>query len=185
MNVYDFDETIYPKNSPREFFFWLTKKYPRLKWQLPKLIFLGILYLLKIIKHQTYVQIFYHSFVPYIDPEQEARIFWDEHYQFIEKWYLDQKHANDLISSASPEFLIAPIADKLNLSYQASRVDTKTGDILGAENYHREKVRRFKEAYPKQKIAQFYSDSLSDAPMAQLAQSAYLVKKGTVKDWPF
>ena len=38
-----------------------------------------------------------------------------------------------------------------------------------------EKARRLHEAYPDAQIAEFYSDSRSDSPLAELAEHAYLV----------
>ena len=39
----------------------------------------------------------------------------------------------------------------------------------------RKKVRRLHETYPDVEIAEFYSDSRSDSPLAELAEHAYLV----------
>ena len=36
-------------------------------------------------------------------------------------------------------------------------------------------MRRLHEAYPEVQIAEFYSDSRSDSPLAELAERAYLV----------
>ena len=52
------------------------------------------------------------------------------------------------------------------------------------ENCHdTEKVRRFRALYPDAEIDEFYSDSLSDSPLAELAGKAFLVKKGRLSEW--
>ena len=38
--------------------------------------------------------------------------------------------------------------------------------------------------YPNTEVGEFYSDSLSDTPMAKLAQRAYLVKGSEFFPWP-
>ena len=50
-----------------------------------------------------------------------------------------------------------------------------TGKTDGKNCHGAEKVRRLHEAYPDVQIAEFYSDSRSDSPLAELAERAYLV----------
>ena len=50
-----------------------------------------------------------------------------------------------------------------------------TGKTDGENCHGAEKVRRLHEAYPEVQIAEFYSDSRSDSPLAELAERAYLV----------
>ena len=47
-----------------------------------------------------------------------------------------------------------------------------------------QKVKRFRALYPQGRVERFYSDSLSDSPMASLAEKAYLVTKGECVLWP-
>ena len=100
--------------------------------------------------------------------------FWETHEKNLKKWYLEQKKADDLIISASPEFLLLPICDKLEIKVIASRVDKFTGKTEGENCWGEEKVRRFNEAGGG-KIDEFYSDSYSDTPLALLADKAFLV----------
>ena len=44
-------------------------------------------------------------------------------------------------------------------------------------------MRRFRERYPDGHVEEFYSDSYSDTPMAELAEHAYLVKGDTLREW--
>ena len=79
--------------------------------------------------------------------------------------------------------MLKPICDQLGVSLIASIVDPLTGH--SEENcYGPAKVKRFKEVYGEAKVEAFYSDSLSDTPMALLADKAYLVKDDLIVEWP-
>ena len=113
--------------------------------------------------------------------------FWDEHEGRIAKWYLDIRRPDDLIISASPEFVVKPMADRLGVGLIATPMDKRTAYLEPGKNcYGEEKVRKFYELHPDAVTEAFYSDSFSDAPMARIAQSAYLiVNKGqTPVPWP-
>lgn len=66
----------------------------------------------------------------------------------------------------------------------ASEVNPLTGELLGSNCRGEEKVKRFNEVYPNETIDDFYSDSLSDLPLARMAHKAYLVKNQKVCSWP-
>ena len=83
-----------------------------------------------------------------------------------------------------PEFLLAPIAAQLGARLIASRVDPFTGQYDGENCHGAEKVRRFQAEFGGARPDAFYSDSLSDAPMARLATRAYLVRGERVLPWP-
>ena len=104
----------------------------------------------------------------------------------IKKFYLNQQKDDDVIISASPEFLLEPICQSLGIRFlMASRVDKNTG-VYDGENCHgKEKVRRFCEIFPNGKIGEFYSDSYSDTPLAEIAEKAFIVKGETLEDWKF
>ena len=61
--------------------------------------------------------------------------------------------------------------------------DDVTGKTDGENCHGAEKVRRLHEAYPDVEIAEFYSDSRSDSPLAELAEHAYLVHGQTRTPW--
>ena len=62
-------------------------------------------------------------------------------------------------------------------------MDRHTGETEGENCHGEEKVRRLREAYPEVEIREFYSDSLSDTPLAKLADKAYLVKGQELLPW--
>ena len=108
--------------------------------------------------------------------------FWQSHEKNLKGWYLDQKRDDDLIISASPEFLLTPICEKLGVRLIASRVDKFSGKTDGENCWGEEKVKRF-DAAGGGKIDEFYSDSRSDTPLALLAEKAFIVKGNILEDF--
>ena len=87
--------------------------------------------LLKRIDRTTMKQNFYRMFTGY-DAEGLLEEFWDKHQHKIFPWYPGQQEETDIIISASPEFLLQPICDRLGIRHlMASRVDPKTGKYTG------------------------------------------------------
>lgn len=182
MNVYDFDKTIYDGDSTIDFYLYTLKKKPFLILLLPYSVLYFILYKLHIVSKHKFKEVFFF-FVKYInDLEKFINEFWNIKDVKIKKWYLDSKKKTDIIISASPEFLLKPICDKLNVNLIATIVDPKTGKIEGENCYGENKVIRFKE-YTTKKINKFYSDSYSDNPMALISKKAYIVNKNDINDW--
>ena len=62
-------------------------------------------------------------------------------------------------------------------------MDKHTGETEGENCHGEEKVRRLHEAFPEVEIAEFYSDSQSDAPLARIADKAFLVKGQDLLPW--
>ena len=184
MNVYDFDKTIYKGDSTLDFYFWCVKRNPFIILVLP-IQFLGfLLYKLKL-KDKDYFKQKFYFFLKYINySESIIDEFWREKIYKITDWYLSQKEDTDIIISASPEFLLKPLEKKLDINKViASKVDPMTGKLLSKNCYGEEKVIRFLEIYKNKKIHKFYSDSLSDIPLAKLAKVSFLVnqKKNSIK----
>lgn len=182
INVYDFDKTIYDGDSTVDFYLYCLKRKKSLICFLPIQIMGMILYILGI-KEKEYFKEKFFSFlkkVPNVD--LYVKEFWKEKDKNIKSWYLDQKEKTDIIISASPEFLLKPMKQKLKIDkIIASKVDKKTGKFLSKNCHDTEKVTRFNEEVKNKKIAKFYSDSMSDKPMMDLAEDAYLVKKNEVQ----
>ena len=127
---------------------------------------------------------FYSFFKSITNVQQMVDMFWKNEKHRIKDWYLAQQKDNDLIISASPEFLLQPICKELGIKHLiASKVDMYTGQYTGKNCYSDEKVKRFTAEYPNEKIQEFYSDSYSDEPLAKLAEKAYIVKKNQLLNW--
>ena len=65
----------------------------------------------------------------------------------------------------------------------ASCVDKKTGKYEGVNCHGKEKVRRFYEVYEDVEIEEFYSDSYSDTPLAEISKKSYMVVGDMLYPW--
>lgn len=186
MNVYDFDETIFLPDSSYWFLRYCLRHYPRAVCRtLPGVLVQFVLYSAGGKKDAGKLKESLFSFLNRLDSvERIVQEFWDENFWRIEDWYLEQKRSDDLIISASPEFLLRPAAERLGVSLIATPMDPYSGRIIGKNCHDHEKVRRFLEHYPADSVENFYSDSLSDAPMAALAKQAWMVKDHLCLPWP-
>lgn len=183
MNVYDFDGTIYNGDSTVDFYFYALKVNPSLLRYLPKQIVGFVLYGMKRIDKTRLKEEFF-SFLTAINAEELAESFWQRNKSKIYDWYLEQQESEDIIISASPEFLLRPICQRLGVDHLiASKVEPDSGKFIDGNCRGKEKVRRLQVEYNINHIDEFYSDSKSDLPLAKIADTAFLVKRGTIKSW--
>lgn len=183
MNVYDFDGTIYHGDSTVDFFLFALRRNPGLIRYVPKQATGFLLYGLKRIGKTELKEAFF-AFLAGIDTQTLAEDFWAQNESKIFPWYRDQQQPEDILISASPEFLLKPICRRLGIRHLiASKVDEKTGKFSGGNCRGEEKVRRLAAEYHVTHIDRFYSDSHSDLPLAQIADEAYLVKNSAVSHW--
>ncbi len=185
MNAYDFDQTIFYPDSSYCFVKYCLRHYPRAVLRAVRpTAFAALLCLMKRADTKTLKEAVF-SFLPRLDNvEQIVKDFWEAHRACLEDWYLRQRREDDLILSASPEFLLSPICEELGVRLIATPMDPYTGRIHGLNCHDEEKVRRFSLEYPDASVENFYSDSLADTPMARIAEHAYLVKRGSLQPWP-
>ncbi len=185
MNVYDFDKTIYHRNSTADFLFYCLKKHPRILLCLPRQLKGFLLYGLKIIDI-TEMKKYLYSFLAHLDDvDRDLADFWDNNINRVHRWYLEKHQPDDLVISGSPYFLVEGACRRLNISHLiASEVDKKTGEVLKPNCSRSQKVIELREqGYDESQIGEFYSDSHSDDPLAKLARKAYLVKGEQLRPW--
>mgnify|MGYP002869099413 CR=1 FL=1 len=182
MNVYDFDKTIYPADSTARFYLWCLRHYPACRRTLPTTA-LAFFCMGVRLRPKTRCKELFYRFLRHVPADAPER-FWSEHLPEIRPWYLSQRQPDDLVISASPEFLLRPVAEAVGFALIASRVDPSTG-LYDGENCHgAEKVRRLREQCGADAaIDGFWSDSRSDAPMAALAAHAHIVQGDIILDW--
>ena len=185
MNAYDFDGTIYRGDSSVDFFIFCLSRYPWLALFLPYQIAMILAYKLHLCSKEQEKSAFF-SFLRLVpDVPSALTAFWKKNQDKIESWYLARKQTNDVVISASPEFLLVPICQQMNIDRLiASKVNSRTGSFESKNCKGEEKVRRFKKLFAHATINSFYSDSESDRPMAQLAEKAFQLEKGNLKEWP-
>ena len=186
MNLYDFDETIYDGDSTRDFVLYCYKNYPRTLAYLPRQLAAVTSYMAGKIDKTTFKERYFSMFAAVPDIDSALADFWDSHADRIMRYYPRQARQDDVVISASPEFIVRPLCERLGLTHViASDVDKFTGHFNGANCYGAEKVRRLEEAgYDLGEVEQVYSDSLSDTPIAELGQEAFIVHKdGSLGPW--
>lgn len=182
-NVYDFDKTILQKDSSVEFYKFCLKKKPSILKYIFYQLFFFVLYVFSIIDKTTFKSHIFIFLKSFDDIDSLLKEFWEKNKQYVNDWYKEKHQDTDIIISASPYFLLKPMCDELGIkNLIASDVDSKTGKFLRANCYGKEKVNRLKE-FGEVEIGDFYSDSKSDQPLADLATKAYLVKKSGIYKW--
>ena len=186
MNVYDFDGTIYYPDCTISFAVWCANRHPKLWFTFAPKAFSSLIQYNKGKLERYKFERQFFSFLGMIDDfDEQIEKFWDKHEKRISAWYLAQKKPDDLIISASPDCIIAPIARRLGVAYIASKYDREAGVFVSNLMFAREKAHYIREqGFPM--IENFYSDSLSDTPLALCAEKAHLVtnKAQKVNDWP-
>lgn len=183
MNIYDFDGTIYDGDSTIDFFIFSLKKKPAIIVCIPEQMLAFFRYKLGKIGKTEFKELFL-CFVKRIDVQKYVDEFWERYDKNIMSWYLKQQKTDDVIISASPEFLLKPICDRLGIRLLiATKYNINTGRIIGKNCRGTEKVKRLNREFPDVVVDSFYSDSDSDLPLAKLSNNAYKVKHGVVKQW--
>lgn len=184
MNAYDFDHCIYAGDCTIDFYRFCLKRKPALLRYLPRQIWGFLLFAFAFISKTEFKERFF-CFLQGVDDLQNALdAFWATNKEKIYGWFFERRSDNELIISASPEFLLQPVCQMLGVKHLiASRVDPQTGKFTGENCYGAEKPKRLLEALGISAVETFYSDSLSDSPMAQIAQTSYIVRKGALTPW--
>lgn len=185
MNAYDFDKTIYHYDSTITFYLWCLRRYPRIALKWPRLIKDALLFRTGRIDKRAFVERF-HAYLRNVpDVAGEVERFWDRHMAFMHAWYRRTHRTDDILLSASPLFLVEPAAKRLGIhTVFASPLNPATCRYEGERCHGEGKVRLLRAALPDIEIDEFYSDSLSDAPMAKIAGKAWLVDGEALSPWP-
>lgn len=185
MNVYDFDKTIYKNDSTADFYFFSIKRHPSIILLLPHLAYSAFLWMTGRINKTAFKERFYKFLTKIPDIDSDVEKFWDKNEHKIKKFYKRRRQSDDVIISASPEFLLKPICRRLEINHlYASEVDKKSGIYSGENCWGREKVNRFYKAFGENAVIdKFYSDSLSDTPLADIALKSFIVSGNRIIPW--
>lgn len=186
MNVYDFDGTIFYTDCTIGFGLWCMNRHPGLWFTyFPKAVKAFIQHKRGEIPNYLMQRIVFSYLTQIDDFDEQIERYWDKYEKKISKWYLDQKKPDDLIISASPDCIIGPIAKRLGVNFIATEYNRKYGVFMNNLMYAKEKAKYIIDhGFPV--IDNFYSDSLTDTPIALFAEKAYLVTDGATKvnEWP-
>ena len=199
LSVYDFDKTIYNGETLNDFYrFYLIKK----PWKIYTVIFqlwYFLLYVLKIINLEKLKE----NFLRFLNGENTGELkklireFWEKKESKINPWVKDEilknkKETEILVAiSASPTFLII---DRLRL--MGFDVVIGTDFLFESTKFHSHITSKNCKNYEKVKrldkwaednniqydIVNFYSDSIADKPLFDLAEHKYWIKKGILEN---
>ena len=175
MNGYDFDDTILKGNSMVRFSVFCTLRLPYLILFLPVIVIASLLYSVRILNKNRYLHMisWFVALVPHT--EKFVNKFWDKNMKHIKSWYLNQKRDDDVVISASPQFLAGEACKRLGITCLGTPLSPISARLHGAHNYAENKVDTYKENFGDTLLATYYSDSLSDTPMFMLAEKGYFV----------
>lgn len=183
LTVYDFDGTIYDGDSTFDFIKFLMKKDKSIILHIPKMGLYLIKYKLKLITKETMKECFFEIFNKFDNIDDLVNEFWTINNNKLKNFFTNKKsHKNDIIASASPIFLLEPIAKYYKVKYLfASPVDKKTGKYNGVNCHGVEKVRLINNKYKDCIIEEMYSDdAIADKPLLEIANKSYIVKKNKI-----
>lgn len=185
MNVYDFDNTIYDGESVVDFYLFLLKKNPKLISILPKMIEMLIRYKMCRITSAELIetaQRYAARLIVYARDKNVISEFWNKRQGRIKRFYIENQKSDDVILSASCSFLIDEMCKRLGIkTVIASDVDLETGEIRRI-CFRDKKPEIFNEYFPDAEIDGFYTDSMNDKPMFDMAKRVYLVKGNKIKE---
>lgn len=184
IDVYDFDKTLYEKDSTVQFYIFCLRKNKSIIKYLPFQIINFILYKLKIVKKVVFKERFFVFLKLLKNVDQYVDEFWKLNEKYIRKNILEKSNNPKYVISASPEFLLEKICNSIGIDKLiASKVDKNTGEFLSENCYGEEKVNRLKEEDKNFKIENFYTDSITDKFLANISEKSYLITKGGIKEW--
>lgn len=180
MNVYDFDNTIYSGESAIDFFVYFLKRDPKLLAYLPKVMKAIARYKAQKIsidealsEYGTLVEDYCRSIE---NLDEHIRCFWDKNIGKIKPFYFRLRKEDDVILSAGFDIVLAEMGRRMNIkNIVATETDRENFKIVNF-CFRENKVKAFKAHYPDVVIENFYTDSLNDKPIIDLAENAYLVK---------
>ena len=178
--IFDIDYTITKRETLMEFFKYMIKKDKRNIRYLPRALYCGLMYLIKVYDEKRVKE----GFLKFIEGMREEELL-ELTSEFFESTLKNILYDIYLIS-ASPEFYVKEF-------YKIKEVDRVIGTKFKFENKAfirkmdgenckgEEKVRRLQEVLKKENIhvdfknSYMFSDSLSDKPLLDLVGNPYLI----------
>lgn len=178
MRVFDFDNTIYNGESVFDFYLFSIKYNPKVAKYVPLAVFNLFKYKLGKTTMQDlenavkkYSSFYMNSFD---DKEKLVQDFWNSHMKKIKPWYKPQ--ADDVIITANFNMLIDEACNRLGIKNCICSVVNRESLQVEYLNFKENKRKTFFEIYGNSEIDEFYTDTMLDKPMIDVAQKAYLVK---------
>lgn len=186
--VYDFDKTIYSGETSTDFMLFFLKRNPRYIIRLCNVLY-SLFYYKKDLKKskEIFFRILNGVNIEFL--KEEINEFWKVKKEKIFSWVYDEilenkKVADELILiSATPSIFLEKISKELGFDkLLATEFENTTklfdSKIKGPNCKGKEKVNRLNEYIDNYTILKFYSDSMSDKPLFDLANEKIFINKG-------
>lgn len=179
MNVFDFDNTIYDGETLVDFIVYYIKTDPKIWRFVPKLLWIYF----KDTFHLFTVEEAIKAYAGFLEgyyvknkvKAEDVKKFWDKNEKKIKPWYNEVRRDDDIIVSGTTDFILDEIMGRMGIkNYVGSSIDSETGKfkrLCFLEN----KVKIFNELYPGAHIDNFYTDSMNDKAMMDLADHVFFV----------
>ena len=186
--VYDFDKTIYNGETSTDFMLFFLKRNPKYIIRIFNALY-SLVYYKKNLKKskEIFFKILNGLDIKFL--KEEINEFWKVKKDKIFSWVYDEifenkKIADELILiSATPSIFLDGISkelgfDKLLSTKFENLNEVFNSKIIGANCKGEEKGRRLNNYISDYNILKFYSDSMSDKPLFDLAVEKIFVNKG-------
>lgn len=183
MRVFDFDNTLYDGESMVDFFHFMVEKKEELKKYKSLVNFFLNLYNHNMLpmnlvrkcidKYKGELNYSTKNLDKYVDE------FWELHRDKIMKNMIKKVKKDDVIITASLDFLLRPIMKELptkNIICTEVDIENKKVDCVC---YKENKVKKYREKYKDRPIDELYTDSYADKPLMQISKKVYLIDKKT------
>ena len=185
IKVFDFDNTIYRGESAVDLAFFMIKSNKRILFFVPTIFYNLIKYKLCLVDKDNMQKAINRCFKSAIKDKNgllgPVESFWEKHSCKLDERMLKRIGKDDIIITATPDFLINGIKDRLNTSnIISSEVDAEKREVTYF-NFGDNKVRKYKELYGGKKIDSFYTDSYNDKALMDISERVFIVKKGRIK----
>lgn len=180
MNVYDFDNTIYDGESAVDFFKLCVKKNKKLLRLFPLMMIKLIKYKMCLVtaeEIEKYIGKYSAEiFSSFLDIEKLTDEFWKNNFKKIKEFYMSTKRDDDIILSASFDFLLKEPTQRLGIkNVISSKVDLENKKLVNL--CYKEKKVDFLKPYIKDgEEITFFTDSMNDRAMIDFADHAFMVK---------
>ena len=185
IDVYDFDGTIYDRDSTVDFTRFCLRRHPSLLLALPRFAWVCLRLAAGRAGLREMKSVLFSEMARRFSLEDEARQFWQQPKTRAKlgAWFeTTPRDVPIVIASASPEFELRYAAALLGVeTLIGTRCDTATGLLTGPNCKGEEKLRRMEEAVGPYTIRAMYTDSVkSDGPLLRKAQQGYILRHGAV-----
>lgn len=186
--VYDFDKTIYNGETSTDFMLFFLKRNPKYIIRFCNVLY-SLFYYKKDLKKskEIFFRILNGVNIEFL--KEEINEFWKVKKDKIFSWVYDEILENKKVSdeliliSATPSIFLEKISKELGFDKLLATEFENTNKLFdskikGSNCKGKEKVNRLNEYIDNYTILKFYSDSMSDKPLFDLANEKIFINKG-------